>query len=80
MRVVLSLIVSRGEGGQSQDRVDRLAIVHQTNIGTVSKVILGKRLRDGVECTWAFYERINIILNWTAQCEPVWPSGKALGW
>ena len=30
------------------------AIVSQTNIGTVSKATLGKRLRDGVERTWAF--------------------------
>ena len=30
------------------------AIVSKTNIGTVSKATLGKRLRDGVERTWAF--------------------------
>ena len=33
---------------------DERAIVHQTNIGTVSKATLGKLLRDGVECIWAF--------------------------
>ena len=30
------------------------AIVNQTNIGTVSKATLGKRLRDGVKRIWAF--------------------------
>ena len=30
------------------------AIVSQTNIGTVSKATLGKRLRDGMERLWAF--------------------------
>ena len=30
------------------------AIVSQTNIGTVSKAALGKRLGDSVERTWAF--------------------------
>ena len=30
------------------------AIVSQTNVGTVSKAMLGKLLRDGVERIWAF--------------------------
>ena len=30
------------------------AIVNQKNIGTVSKAMLGKRLRDGMERMWAF--------------------------
>ena len=30
------------------------AIVSQMNIGTISKVTLGKLLRDGVERIWAF--------------------------
>ena len=27
---------------------------NQMNIGTVSKAMLGKLLRDGMECIWAF--------------------------
>ena len=30
------------------------AIVSQTNIGTVSKATVGKRLTDGVERIWVF--------------------------
>ena len=30
------------------------AIVSQMNIGTISKVTLGKLLRDGLERIWAF--------------------------
>ena len=30
------------------------AIVNQMHIGTVSKATLGKLLRDGVMCIWAF--------------------------
>ena len=40
------------------------AIVSQTNIGTVSKVTLGKRLREGEErIIIGFFERIDTILN-----------------
>ena len=42
------------------------AIVNQTNIGTVSKATLGKRLRDRVEChvfLFCFLERIDTIFN-----------------
>ena len=37
------------------------AIVSQTNIGTVSKETLGKRLRDGVERIWAFPNRTELF-------------------
>ena len=30
------------------------AVVNQTNSGTISTATLGKLIRDGVECTWAF--------------------------
>ena len=45
------------------------AIVNQTNIGTVSKAMLGNLLRDGVERIWAFpsaYIPSWTELNWTA--------------
>ena len=36
------------------ERTRERAIVSQTNIGTVSKAMLGKLLRDWVERVWAF--------------------------
>ena len=46
--------VERGSAQRSSLRGWERAIVNQTNIGTVSKATLGKLLRDGVECIWAF--------------------------
>ena len=45
------------------------AIVNQMNIGTVSKAMLGKLLRDGVECV-GFSRCIDtsLELNWTELC------------
>ena len=36
------------------ERTRERPIVNQTNIATVSRAILGKLLRDGVERSWAF--------------------------
>ena len=46
--------VEGGSAGRSSLKGRERAIVGQTNMGTVSKVMLGKLLRDGVERTWAF--------------------------
>ena len=62
--------VERGSARRSSLKGRERAIVNQTNIGTVSKVTLGKRLRDGVERIWAFPSTEIpswTELNWT-QC------------
>ena len=46
--------VDRGSARRSSLKGRERVIVNQTNIGTVSKATLGKRLRDGVERIWAF--------------------------
>ena len=46
--------VERGSARRSSLRGRERAIVNRTNIGTVSKATLGKRLRDGVDRLWAF--------------------------
>ena len=46
--------IERGTAWQSSLKGQEKAIVSQTNIGTVSKTMLGKVLRYGVECMWAF--------------------------
>ena len=46
--------MERGSVPRSSLKGRERAIVGQTNIGTVSKATLGKRLRDGVERIWAF--------------------------
>ena len=46
--------VERGSARRSSWKGREKAIVDQTNIGTVSKVTLGKRLRDRVERIWVF--------------------------
>ena len=48
------------------------AIINQMNIGTVSKAMLGKLLRDGVEHIWAFSSAL--ILSWT-ELAPKFESG-----
>ena len=44
----------RGSAPRSSLKGRERTIVSQTNIGTVSKVTLRKRLRDGLERIWAF--------------------------
>ena len=46
--------VERGGARRSSVNRRERAIVSQTNIGTVSKATLEKRLRNGVEHIWAF--------------------------
>ena len=46
--------VERGSARRSPSKGRENAKVSQTNIGTVSKAMLGKLLRDGVERIWAF--------------------------
>ena len=46
--------VERGSARRSSLKGRERAIVSQTNIGTVSKVTLGKLMRDGVDSKWAF--------------------------
>ena len=46
--------VERGSARRSSLKGRERAIVNQTNIGTVSKAILGKHLREGMERIWAF--------------------------
>ena len=46
--------VERGSARWSFLKGRERAIVNQTNIGTISKAMLGKLLRDGVERIWAF--------------------------
>ena len=46
--------VERGSARRSSLKGRERAIVSQTNIGTVSKAMLGKPQRDGVERIWAF--------------------------
>ena len=41
--------VERGSARRSSLKGREVAIVNQTNVGTVSKAALGERLRDGVE-------------------------------
>ena len=44
----------RGSARQSSLKGRERVIVSQVNIGTVSKAMLGKLLKDGVERIWAF--------------------------
>ena len=46
--------VERGSARRSSLKGRERAVVNQTNIGTVSKETLGKRLTDVVERIWAF--------------------------
>ena len=46
--------VERRSARRSSLKGRERAVFNQTNIGTVSKAILGKRLRDGMERIWAF--------------------------
>ena len=46
--------VERGSARRSSFKGRERVIVNQTNTGTVSKVTLGKLLRDGEERIWAF--------------------------
>ena len=46
--------VERGSARQSSLNGQEGAIINQANTGTFSKAMLGKLLRDGVECLWAF--------------------------
>ena len=46
--------LERGTARRSSLNVRERAIINQTNIGTVLKATLGKRLRDRVERVWAF--------------------------
>ena len=46
--------VARGSARRFSLKGLERAIVSQTNIGTVSKETLGKLLRGGAECIWAF--------------------------
>ena len=48
-------VVEKGSAGRSSLKGRERDIVNQTNIGTVSKAMLGKRLRDGVERIWDFF-------------------------
>ena len=45
--------VERGNARRSSLKGREMAIVNQTNIGTVSKATMGKLMRDGVERMWA---------------------------
>ena len=53
--------VERGSASRSSLKGRERAIVNQSNIGTVSKVTLGKPLRDGAHM--GFIERIDTTLN-----------------
>ena len=56
--------VERGSARRSFLKRRERAIVSQTNIETVSKAMLGKLLRDGMErIIMGFSERIDTILN-----------------
>ena len=57
--------VERGSARRSSLKGRDRAIVNQTNVGTVSKATLGKRLRDGVGCNMGFSQRIDTILTWS---------------
>ena len=58
--------MERGSARQSSLKGWERTIISQMNIGTVSKAMLGKLLRDGMEhIIMGFSERIDIILNWT---------------
>ena len=46
--------VEKGSAGRSSLKGRETAVVSQTNTGTVSKAMLKKLLRDGVERIWAF--------------------------
>ena len=53
-------------------RVRERAIINQSNTASVSKTILGKPLRDGVQCSWAFLSAQ--IPSWTelvTMCTPI---------
>ena len=55
--------VERGSAGRCSLKGRERAIVNQTNIGTVPKATLGKRLRDELEHIWAFPSAY--IPSWT---------------
>ena len=46
--------VEKGSGRHSTLQGRERSVFNQTNIGTVSRATLGRLLRDGVECVWAF--------------------------
>ena len=46
--------MERGSSRQSSLKGRERVIINQTNTGTISKAMLGKLLRDGLECIWAF--------------------------
>ena len=54
--------INRGSSLKGQER----ATISQMNTGTVSKAMMGKLLRDGMEhIIMGFSKRIDTILNWT---------------
>ena len=46
--------VEKGSGRHSTLQGRERSVFNQTNIGTVSRATLGRLLRDGAECVWAF--------------------------
>ena len=58
--------VERGSARRSSLKRQESVIVNQTNVGTVSKAILEKLPRDGVERIWLFRaHRYHLELSWT---------------
>ena len=57
--------MERGSARRSSLKGRERAIVSQTNIGTVSKAMLGKLLRDGVEGIYGLFRahRYHLDLN-----------------
>ena len=46
--------VEKGSGQHFTLQGREQSVFSQTNIGTVSRATLGRLLRDGAECVWAF--------------------------
>ena len=63
--------VERGSARRSFLKGRGRAVVNQTNIGIVSKAVLGKLLRWG-RVRMGFSEHIYTILNWTEKQQQVW--------
>ena len=49
--------VEKGSGRHSTLQDQERSVFNQANIGTVSRVTLGRLLRDGAEHVWAFFPR-----------------------
>ena len=59
-----------------KDGWNRLAIISQMHIGTVSKPLLGKLLRDGAELMLTFWVHRHLELNrWGPLFQEVWVGG-----